>query len=1030
MSRLLTSYGMVLLSFVALPIAFGQGSISSEQKRHLAEAKELDAKAEQLFRQGRLAEGIDASKQSLRSVKAAYGENHPETAKALFKVGFLAKIQGNGAVAQSYLEDALKIQRAHFGKEHDATANTLNFLGLALSMQGKYSEAEKVHREALDIRKNILGMTHAGTEQSLSNLAMVRQQLGDYDAARSFFEQALTIQRKNRGAEHPITAASLHNLGSLLKDQGDYAEAKRYYLQALEIRQKVLGARHVETATSFNGLGVLMLAQGDYDAAQDYLEKCLAIYRSAGEGNLAKLSMALNNLGGLKQAQRDFEAARRYFEESLGIQKKLHGDEHPLTAVMLNNIGLLLSDQGKLDEARSYLEQALEIRQKKLGSSHPETAKALNNLGNLLLENDSPADARKYLDQALEIMNKVYGEEHPETVNTLVNLARLQQAEGDWPAAKVSFDSARKGTTQFMGKVLPTMTPQEQNEFLASSRPAFLTALSYGYANRNQPAAIKSSAEWLINGKGRASDELAAGELLDRDTTNPKASELIGQLKDLRQKLGTIAMSVPRPDQVEQRNALLKQTEVEMRGLRQEITKVVGGSIELPNWVELDEVRLGIPSGRTMVNIARVPIYRFQATRNERHWDPPHYLAWLIPSKNEGDVELIDLGTAEAIDQQIESVRRQLSKDGEKNGAIASEGEIEATRQLTKELEKLAELMWKPISDRLSPNTDGLIISPDGAMWLLPWSVLSVDKDRYLIEDFALQYVISGRELVQTAGKTSDRSPLVFADPSFDLTATSKRDAVEAVFREQVLDLNTPRGLVSQTKIGKVSSLPNTRAEAAAISPSINTIAGRKPVSYLGEYALETVVKRISRPQMLVLSTHGFFFPDQEIASGSETTFPTGSQQGIDLLTKDRKPVENPLLRCGLLFAGCNQTAIGGDDGILTGMEILGLDLRGTQLVVLSACETGLGDIQTGEGVAGLRQAFQLAGAEDIVSTLWSVPDRDSAILISSFFENMADGQERSKALRQAQLKRIESRRQRYGAAHPYFWAAWTITGK
>ena len=277
------------------------------------------------------------------------------------------------------------------------------------------------------------------------------------------------------------------------------------------------------------------------------------------------------------------------------------------------------------------------------------------------------------------------------------------------------------------------------------------------------------------------------------------------------------------------------------------------------------------------------------------------------------------------------------------------------------------------------------------------------------------------------------------ADPDFDLGAAEAVAQTKAVLHEQAFSgLLAMRGTGDNSllTIAPVPALPGTAKEARAIEPSLQKFAGMEPAMLLGKQALKGVFKRVESPRVAVLSTHGFFFTDQQAqhddAGNRGLTFSDEGQSAISPRTTAGQPLENPLLRCGLLLAGCNHRAdaTGDDDGVLTGLEIVGTDLRGTELVVLSACETGLGDIHTGQSVAGLRQAFQLAGAHAVVSTLWSIPDRETAELMTSFFSNLSQRQSKGEALQNAQRALIRSRRAAHSAAHPIFWAAFTLTGE
>jgi CHAT domain-containing protein len=209
--------------------------------------------------------------------------------------------------------------------------------------------------------------------------------------------------------------------------------------------------------------------------------------------------------------------------------------------------------------------------------------------------------------------------------------------------------------------------------------------------------------------------------------------------------------------------------------------------------------------------------------------------------------------------------------------------------------------------------------------------------------------------------------------------------------------------------LGRAQRLPFTALEAEKITPVLQRYAGMPPRVVTQEQALPAEVLQVQSPRVVVLSTHGFFLDE-----------------------KAARQEENPLLRCGLLLAGCNnaeQAKPGQNTGVLSGLQVAGCDLRGCELVVLSACETGLGDVRHGEGVAGLRQAFQLAGAQSVAASLWQVDDAATAQLMIRFWEELAKGQSKAEALRSAQLALIQSRRERNNAAHPFFWAAFTLTG-
>ena len=449
--------------------------------------------------------------------------------------------------------------------------------------------------------------------------------------------------------------------------------------------------------------------------------------------------------------------------------------------------------------------------------------------------------------------------------------------------------------------------------------------------------------------------------------------------------------------------------------------------------VELNDVRAAIPSDAMLFEFARVEAEDWNDQGGPNGAKPvQRYGVWIIPPEGQGDVQVVDLGEAKQIDSEIEKVRAIFGKF---DLQVDSEEERELEQQYRETVGTLTDLVLRPLETR-GARARRWILSPDGQLWLIPWAALPTTDGASLVENRIISYVISGRDLLSREHPPQKLAPpVIMADPITICLPPTPQPAPRKLIAELQKDLGPSDLLLNRSGTGdgsepikrsapanKALRLPLTRNEAKAIFPYLQIYAKAEPLLFLDNDALKGVFKSIRHPHAVVLSTHGEFATAQDMGVDESHLKP-----GAGFL------LENPLLRCHLLLAGCNQRSPPSedvDDGVLTGAEIVGCDLRGTDLVVLSACKTGLGDIHAGLSAAGLRQAFQLAGAQTVVASLWSVPDVETATLMEAFFKNLAGGASKAAALCEAQRDLIKARRAaRRGAAHPYFWAAFTLTG-
>jgi CHAT domain-containing protein/Flp pilus assembly protein TadD len=964
--------------------------------------------------------------------------DHSDLAQALDALGDFYKRRGQFADARPLYLESLKIYRVRKEPLHEV--HSLVRLAALDAGLGDYRAAVPLLQRALDLLANNPAAAASDRAGLLNNLAAAYKLLGRYALAEPRLEESLRLRKQQFGDSHPLVAQSLNNLGELYHLTGRYDQADTCYREALKIQDAKLDAGHADRAQTLGNLGLLQLARGNFTAAEPLLERSLKILEARLGPEHSGVAQGLNNLALLRKATGQYERAEALYERSLQIRKDRLGPEHPEVAQSLGNLANLYVVREQYRKAEPLYLEALKIQEARLGKDHPAVAQTASNLAGLYVNLERYDEAERLLRRSLQIRRDRLGEDHPEVGLVLkdlallyrvrgqydraeplfrasikvfeaaldptnpnlaqaqLNLALLYAARGRWAQAADSADRARHAVRGHVHRVLPGLSEPEQLLFLRTQyQTSFDTALSLALARTQDPALAELSAGWVLNGKAVAQQALAERVLLARDAGNSALAGEVKQLLDVRTQLATLSLQGPAAGQETAHRQELARLAAREEALAKRLGRLGGNRAGGDPWADLDAVRAALPADAVLVEIVRLRLRDVTAPGVAPVWQAAHYAAWVIPAAGKGKVELIDLGAAERIEAAVAAVQKEL-QDAPR---AISDDEQAAERRLRRELEPLAELVLRPVAARAG-GARRLLLSPDGALWLVPWAALpSDDQGTYAVEKYAIGYVVSGRDLLVPPAKERPGPALVLADPDYDRQPAGGSTAVRG-------------GAEGLARIGRAKRLPGTAAEARAIAPRLKAYTGEQPRVFLAGEAREGVFKSARGPRVVVLSTHGFFLDEPADGRGS-------------------KVLQNPLLRCGLLLAGCNhrdRLPPGEEDGVLTGLEIAGADLRGTELVVLSACETGLGDVHNGEGVAGLRQAFQLAGARSVVATLWQIPDRETVPLMTAFFDGLAKGESKSDALRDAQLRLLKQRREGKQSGHPFFWAAFTLTGE
>ena len=862
-----------------------------------------------------------------------------------------------------------------------------------LFLADKHQEALPLAERALNIEEQVLGADDLYVAVLTRELAEINYNMSKNREARDGFERAVKTLIAKAGPEHPQTLFAKSRLGSVYIAMGEYSKADTILSETLEGEERVFGEDDPNVAGTLKSLAFLHESRKDAAKAEQEDLRGLAILESLGLTEQNAYAEFLNNLGIIYQDLDEFDKAKTYFELGLAHQERRLGAESLELSRVLNNLGILARRRKDYPAAEKYLLRTVAIKEKWLGAEHPEYAGALMNLANVYA---SEGDHRKALQTHLRVLG-IYekgvppGEFPP--IPALANVAREYAALGDLENAKraqARFDAALEQDIEFN---LAIGSERQKLSYLdyVEQRTARTISLNLQLEpGDSQVTALASTV--LLQRKGRLLDAMTDSLATLRKHSDAQDQVLLDELKEASTELARVSLRGPQKQSLAEYVKALR----DLQDRKEKLESAIGHRNEefraRSKTVSLEAVRDAVPKGAALLEFVAYRPFNPKGQTDAEQYGNLRYGVYVL--HRTGAPCGIDLGEANAIDALVEKLRTELREPNQSD--------------VRQQAQTLADKVFRPI-ESLVASDERLLISPDGQLNLIPFEALLDQQGRYLLERFSITYLTTGRDLLRMQlPRPSKSAPVLVADPLFG-EPNENLVASAATPKAKVAVAGTARRSITtgaDFASFYFAPLEGTKAEAQkiqALFPDARVLTG--------EQASEAALEELNAPEILHIATHGFFLQDS--AQGKE-----GNNATVN--------PENPLLRSGLALSGANLSQDSKGRGILTALQASNLDLWGTKLVTLSACDTGVGEVRNGEGVYGLRRAFFLAGTESLVMSLWPVSDYVTRELMTEYYTGLKKGLGRGEALRQAQLSMLK----RKGRQHPFYWASFIQAGE
>lgn len=1023
----------------------------------------------------------DLHLQTLSLRREVLGDRHPDTLTSMNNLADVYQKQGKLVKAGELFSETLSLREEILGLHHPQTLNAMGNLAHLSAKRGEFETSVKLYSRTLQLRKETLGELHLETLSTLTALASVHQEKGDYGTAADLFTQAMgaykeslgdrherylecknnlamayfgqgwnkraevelneTLHQYNEilGEHHPNTLRVMDNLGTVYRVSGKFDQAEELLQKVLVLRVDSLGKGHLDTLVTINNLALLYQAMGLYDKAEMHYSEVLTGRRARLGSNSPDTAVALHNLAFLYTAQGRVVEARDYYTESLDVLTSTVGEKHPDTLHAMANLANLYLDMGDLKVAEELIPKVLRLRTEALGEHHPDTILSLNSYSMLQMELHGDQQAVETAEKVVDASILAYGMEHPTTLVAKNNLAFLYQHFNRFNQAETLYKEVLKSRLRVLGEVHPdTLLSRfnvaelyletgrnglafEQLKKHFHSSNAYLQKIIWGAGEDTRQAYIDQQHDernlylslfsqlstdaslvefWNVSltRKGRlqsiASQVIAITNMLKNE--DPELKDILARFNEARSALASLTFT--ETDSWRDRETLRKELN--------ELERLLGAKAKEQQAVD-EEIRPETVQSALGGDEVLIDFLIFNKV-NLKQLDTEARQIYAVVVAPGEKLRLIHLGPLRPVTSLVKNYRKTMNPTSGGSRGFQSN---ERRQTLEKAAKDLHDLLWRPLQPFLAGKNKVFLV-PDGILNLLPFKALLDDEGDYLLNTYSIVRLNSARDLIKKKQQVSIGESAVFSNPDYINTL----DQTPGV----------TRGIAIKTSELWFTPLPGTAAEGEQVMALMQ--GGKRSVKlFTQQVARESSLMALDSPPILHLATHGYYLEDISRNKG------LGAQHSIQRLDSGKlgvANVENPLARSGLALYNANlgvrgQKLTDGTDGLLSALEVLNLKLAGTQLVVLSACETGVGEVQTGEGVYSLNRAFQEAGAKSVLSTLWPISDQGTMRLMEDFYSRVLDDISPQQALQLSQqdFQKDELFRD------PFFWAPFVMVG-